>query len=128
MKKIIITFLTLALLSACGQQKEKQNVQEQQSPDESATQTEGETDGTVAPEQEVQSDLDNFPEFEALTKNIDLNKFKGVVETDNGGNRIILFKNEEGQKVYKSIFIKNNKLLEIIKLDDEGILFKEFVE
>ena len=49
------------------------------------------------------------------------------VEEDNQNKRIILFENEAGEKVYKSIFIKENEHLKIIDIandQENGLIFE----
>lgn len=72
--------------------------------------------------------IKDFPEFDVLTENIDLTVYKGVVETDNKGTRVILFEDEKGHKEYKSIFIKHDNRLKIVQFKDDGLLYNEIVK
>ncbi|MEI3598419.1 hypothetical protein [Oceanobacillus sp. MO10714A] len=68
-------------------------------------------------------DLEEFPEFDTKAEYIDLDAYQGVVETDNKGNRIILFEDEKGHSEYKSIFIKHNNRLKIVQFKGDGLLY-----
>lgn len=72
--------------------------------------------------------LKDFPEFDILTEKIDLTVYKGVVETDNKGTRVILFEDERGHKEYKSIFVKHDNRLKIVQFKDDGLLYNEIVK
>ena len=72
--------------------------------------------------------LKDFTEFDVLVDKIDLDIYQGVVETDNKGNRIILFENENGDKEYKSIFIKHENRLKIVQFDDDGLIYNEIIK
>lgn len=72
--------------------------------------------------------LKDFIEFDVLVDKIDLDIYQGVVETDNKGNRIILFENENGHKEYKSIFVKHENRLKIVQFDDDGLIYNEIIK
>ncbi|WP_445478497.1 hypothetical protein ACULLL_20225 [Lysinibacillus irui] len=73
-------------------------------------------------------DLGKFAEFDTIEEHIDLDTFQGVVETDNKGNRIIIFEDENGSAEYKSIFIKHDNRLKIVKLKDDGLLYNGIIK
>lgn len=137
MKKLLMTFLSLGLLTGCAQGSDKS--QDQPNVNQTPVETDSEADvnkddatqleqESTEAEQESTNGLDSLPEFELLSKNIDLTLYSGVVETDNPGNRVILFEDSEDKKVYKSILVKNDNFLKIIKLDDDGLIFKGTIE
>lgn len=137
MKKLLMTFLSLGLLTGCAQGSDKS--QDQPNVNQTPVETESEADvnkddatqleqESTEAEQESTNGLDSLPEFELLSKNIDLTLYSGVVETDNPGNRVILFEDSKDKKVYKSILVKNDNFLKIIKLDDDGLIFKGTIE
>jgi hypothetical protein len=137
MKKLLMTFISLGLLTGCAQGNDKSSDQPNvnQSPVETETEADGTKDNATEVEQETTetevestNGMDSLPEFELLSKNIDLTLYTGVVETDNPGNRVILFEDVNGKKTYKSILVKNDNFLKIIKLDDNGLIFKGTVE
>ena len=132
-----MTFLSLGLLTGCAQGSDKS--QDQPNVNQTPVETESEADvnkddatqleqESTEAEQESTNGLDSLPEFELLSKNIDLTLYSGVVETDNPGNRVILFEDSKDKKVYKSILVKNDNFLKIIKLDDDGLIFKGTIE
>ncbi len=71
------------------------------------------------------AELEGYEEYEVLSEKIDLVTYEVVIETDNPGNRVLLFAEANGEKVYKSIFIKNNNHLKIINLHDEGLIYND---
>lgn len=73
------------------------------------------------------SELENFVEYTTLNDTIDLNEYSSVVESDNKGSRVIMFKDGSGKKVYKSVYTKNNKRLKIIQLTNDQLLFNEVI-
>lgn len=66
--------------------------------------------------------LKDLAEYDMLSQHLDLDHYKGVIKTDNQGNRIILFETEDGHKEYKSIFIKHKNRLKIVHFDNEDNL------
>ena len=54
--------------------------------------------------------------------------YQAELVTDNPGKRILLFTDANGRKIYKSIFIKNDRHLKIIQLDGEGLLYNNKVQ
>lgn len=72
--------------------------------------------------------LKDLPEFNVLADTIDLGVYHGMIETDNQGTRIILFGIEQNHKEYKSIFVKNDNRLKIIKLDNDGLIYNEILK
>ena len=73
------------------------------------------------------SELENFEEYATLNDTIDLSKYSSIVESDNKGSRVIIFKDENEKKVYKSVYTKNNQRLKIIQLTDDQLLFNEVI-
>ena len=108
MKKILLALCGVMLLAGCA------NTQEETNPDTSAE---------VIKENEA---LAGFPEYDILAEHIDLNMYVADIETDNKGSRVIFYENEQGEKEYKSIFIKNENRLKIISLDDDdGMIYND---
>lgn len=73
------------------------------------------------------SELESFEEYATLNDTIDLSKYSSIVESDNKGSRVIIFKDENEKKVYKSVYTKNNQRLKIIQLTDDQLLFNEVI-
>lgn len=84
------------------------------------------TDGAMETEQ--QDELGGFEEYEILSDNIDLSAHEAEVETDNSNSRVILFEDSEGNKTYKSVFVKDEQHLKIIQLDDDGVIYNDYLE
>ena len=70
------------------------------------------------------SNLLGHEEAEVLAEHIPMNELIAQVEVDNQNKRIILYENESGQKVYKSIFIKEDNYLKVIDLNDDNIFYE----
>lgn len=126
MKKSFAILLTALALAACGngQDKESANdspVIEQNDANSSSVR---EDDGEIVEMNELQQ----FDEYEMLAKHIDLAQFTSKLQTNNQGNRIILFINAQNEKVYKSIFIKHDQHLKIIDLNTDALLFNDVIE
>ena len=73
-------------------------------------------------------DLETYPEYDTIAEHIDLDVYQGIVETDNKGNRIILFEDAKGRSEYKSIFIKHDNRLKIIQFDDDSLLYNGIIK
>ncbi|MCT4777793.1 MULTISPECIES: hypothetical protein [Exiguobacterium] len=69
-----------------------------------------------------QGDLSTYEEYSVLEDTIDVAKYEPRIETDNDGNRVILF--YEGERVaYKSVYVKDERHLKVISTDDEAPLY-----
>ncbi|MBY0221261.1 hypothetical protein [Sporosarcina aquimarina] len=135
MKKWWLLPALAIVLAACGNNEESQPKEEEEiakdtieSEEESVTSP----DSEIAPEDEPEnhsassaSDLSGYEESAVLGEHMPIDKLTSHVETDNPGKRIILFENESGEKVYKSIFIKHDRFLKIIDLKDDQLLYKD---
>lgn len=145
MKKTLIILFGLLLLVGCSNNndaeqpkvdKEDQNQAEQnqdqaENPDASEDEEANTEDATTddATETDKNDHLKEFNEFDVLAAELDLNTYEGVVETDNNGNRIILFQDATGKKEFKSIFIKNDNRLKIVQFDNEdNLLFNDIIK
>ena len=72
--------------------------------------------------------LNDLPEYPILNNIIDLQVYLANIETDNEETRVIFFEDKDGNKVYKSVFVKNESYLKVIELEDgEGILYNEVI-
>ncbi|WP_214754652.1 hypothetical protein [Exiguobacterium sp. s16] len=71
-----------------------------------------------------EDDLSTYEEYGVLEEKIDVAQYEPKVETDNDGNRIILF--YEGERVaYKSVYVKDERHLKVISTDDEAPLYND---
>lgn len=57
--------------------------------------------------------LAQYEEYEVLSEKIDISAYEVTIETDNSGNRVLFFSESNDEKVYKSIFVKNNNHLKL---------------
>lgn len=153
-----IAICCLALLAACGNddtsnKDEKPATNDETALDEGADNTEN-TDGQTDDNQQVtdkqenadrdssdnkesddqksaddSSSLSEYEEYPYLDKEIDnLDNYDPIVETDNPNKRVILYKADNNEKKYKSIFIKRQNRLKIIQLDDNGEIFNKIIK
>ncbi|MFC4712967.1 PepSY domain-containing protein [Planococcus dechangensis] len=61
-------------------------------------------------------DAANYAEFAMIEKNVNTDSLTYHLATDNPGNRILFLLNENGQKQFKTIYLKHSRELEIIDL------------
>lgn len=85
--------------------------------------TDDSEDGTESSNNE----LADFPEYETLVDEIDVDTLEAKIETDNPNKRVILYADDSGKNQYKSIFIKKQNRLKIIQFDDNGQVFNEVI-
>src|SRR5699024_10168097 len=125
MKKLAIMLFSAFLLARCGSDAE--NTENTGSNDveqhEDATTEEVVQEGSEVKDKTLQT----LPEYATLTDFIDVNHYTITSQTENKGNRILVFANEEGEKEYKSIFVKNDQRLKIIDLVDDHLLFNDVI-
>lgn len=135
MKKLFTSMLCILLLSACStndSEKEPQTTKtpatESPSANEAANESNSDATDDAAAEKETSTtdnELAAFDEYDTIASTIDLASNKAIVETDNEGNRVILFEDANGIKTYKSIFTKHDRFLKIIDLSADQLLFKD---
>lgn len=133
MKKLWLIPAIALTLVACGNNKEE-IAEEEEASVEVVEQKDIESEEEVVEEEETEekeessnSVLESYQEADILEENIPVNRLTPQVETDNQNKRILLFKNGNGEKVYKSIFIKINERLKIIDItnnDDDGLIYE----
>lgn len=71
-----------------------------------------------------EDDLSTYEEYGVLEETIELEQYEPTVETDNDGNRVILF--YDGERVaYKSVYVKDERRLKVISTDDEALLYND---
>lgn len=74
--------------------------------------------------QNNETKLQDFTEYEVLKEEMNIQKYQPKVETDNNDTRILIMSDDEGQELYKSIFIKDTNRLKIIEFK-RGLIFNE---
>ncbi|MEZ7171143.1 hypothetical protein [Sporosarcina sp. OR05] len=127
MKKRLALFCGALLLAGCANDK----AEEQVKPDSALESNEQ----AESPSKDVETntsadhvaDLTDYEEYDVLSSEIDVDAYIASVVEDNEGKRVILFSNEVGEKIYKSIFVKHDQRLKIIDLHDDGLLFNDTI-
>ncbi|BAC15255.1 hypothetical protein [Oceanobacillus iheyensis HTE831] len=71
------------------------------------------------------SNLTSFEEYNTITDQVNTDNLTFHLETDNQGNRIMFLVDEDGEKHYKTIFIKHSSHLKMIDLNGGGQIFYE---
>ncbi|TCI29268.1 hypothetical protein EVJ33_10090 [Exiguobacterium sp. SL-10] len=71
-----------------------------------------------------EDDLSTYEEYGVLEETIDIAQYESKIETDNDGNRVILFYDDE-RVAYKSVYVKDERHLKIISTDDEAPLYND---
>lgn len=143
MKKLWLLPALAVFLVACGSDEETKPVENEDNsvdliePEEELAEPEvNEPAGTETPPEDVpgeepnasykpsNSNLLGHEEAEVLAEHIPMDELTARVEVDNQNKRIVLFENESGQKVYKSILIKDDLHLKIIDLNGDNVLYE----
>lgn len=129
MKKIWLIPALALTLAGCGNEEivekdEPAEVVESEETDSENTGTEMAEEAEMDEETNSDSLTADYEENELLKEHLPLAELTPRVETDNQNKRIILFENQSGQKVYKSIFIKNDQHLKIVDLNDDGLVYE----
>src|SRR5690606_11522694 len=112
MKKLLFLAMSVLLLAACsdsGADKPDENQNAQ--PNESAPVEENEKT--------------DFVEYATVTKEIG-DTYKVDTEADTDEKRVLLFEDNSGEKVYKSVYLKQNNLLKIYDLKEDRLIFNKF--
>ncbi|MEC2077421.1 hypothetical protein [Metabacillus fastidiosus] len=76
---------------------------------------------------ETTEEWSSLPEYEKIMEVIDRNDYTFQTMTDNQGKRILFLTNNNGEKIYKTVFVKNEKRLKIIKVDGSGEIFNDII-
>lgn len=111
MKKLFTALLGVTLLVGCS--------------DDASTDTESKKIPIV---KEVNEALNDLPEYDLLAQYIDLSTYEADIESDNNGTRVIYFEDEEGQKGYKSVFVKKSNHLKLVSLDNDGLVYENIIQ
>lgn len=75
--------------------------------------------------EDTNTDEDSLQEMEVIEEYIDVSDYQRKIETDNRNTRVMFFKSDQGEKEYKTVFIKNKNRLKISHLGEDGLLFNE---
>src|SRR5699024_7444385 len=75
------------------------------------------------------SDLAQYDEYNVVSSKIkDIDSYPARVETHNPNTRVILFGEDNGQKDYKSIFVKRENRLKIIDLKKDNQIYNDIIK
>lgn len=139
-KKMIILVSAMAIITACSDKeapatneeasgKTEANVQppeEQGDAKESEQQTENSQHST---EESVNAmEWASLPEYNTIIEQIGNNEYTFETVTDNDGKRILTIMDENGQKQYKTVFVKNTSRLKIININGNGVVFNGIIK
>lgn len=134
---MIIFGAVLTMLAACSNNEatEKNEATQQDTTQQQEKQVDQqETNSIEQPEQNVQgevtdntdlSEWSSLPEYSKINEQIDNKDIHFEKVTDSSDKRILLIIDENGTKLYKSIFIKNTNRLKIINIKDGGQIFND---
>lgn len=81
------------------------------------------SEDTSSEDRTASNEVSTFEEYSTINEVQDVSAYNGIIETDNPGTRVILFEDENGKSVLKSVFVKNEKRLKVISLEDDGQLY-----
>lgn len=122
--KLLILLLTLGLLAGCSTEQQTDSEQDSTAIVSSEEAVEESVSKEELNETEVIDDLTEYPETTVIQETIDLTELTGHIISDNPGTRILIFTNEENQ-VYKSIFVKDEKQLKVVDLEQNDLVIDE---
>ncbi|WHY97039.1 hypothetical protein [Peribacillus simplex] len=131
-KSMIALLAAATMLTACNNDKADENGEKSvQTTDENQTQTENEqqkqpsqTETQTSPKHEKWS---SFPEYDKIIGQIGNEDYTFNKETDNDDKRVFLIE-LNGEKQYKTVFVKNTKRLKIIKVNGGGEVYDEVLK
>lgn len=127
--KLIVPMLTLFLFAGCSAQEDTGSVETVPSQEEINSES-VEEDFESVPEEELNDaeviEQSDYPEFNALEEEIALETLESYLITDNPGTRVVVFV-ENGEQVYKSIYIKPENRLKLVDLKANELMIDEEV-
>ncbi|WP_130860248.1 hypothetical protein [Gracilibacillus phocaeensis] len=140
MKHLMTVSMLAILLAACsstnttdiegqteGNSTEQSTVEENEiSKAEDEARTNEETNIENQHEEQT-NQADPFPETEVLAQHIDLDQLEQQIVEDNPGKRVMLLVSPEGEKEYKSVFIKETSRLKIIPIGPGAPLYNDTI-
>src|SRR5699024_6740345 len=74
--------------------------------------------------QTEEKDTNDFHEYEALTKLVDINEFTIEEVEDKQNKDVIILKDDQDMPQFKSIYVKNKDRLKVIDFD-KGVIFNQ---
>ncbi|GEN87890.1 hypothetical protein [Oceanobacillus sojae] len=130
--KIAGLLIILLIISAC--QSETNDVATEEHPSNRSTEeVPEESQDTLEEEENNDSDLVadedtyEYEEQEVIEQQIEEGDYDVLVETDNKGTRVMFYE-IDGEKYYKTIFVKNDNRLKIIDIrNNNGQIYNEII-
>ncbi|KMY54229.1 hypothetical protein AC623_10030 [Bacillus sp. FJAT-27231] len=121
MKKMMMSFcIATLMLAACSNEEEKRNrgaIKEKEQP------VQHKETAQQGKESQGQKEWTSLPEYEEIMKHIHDQEYIFETVTDNENKRILLLANKNGEKQYKTVFIKQDNRLKVIKINGGGQVF-----
>src|SRR5699024_6033558 len=74
--------------------------------------------------QTEEKDTNDFHEYDALNKVVDLNEFTIEEVEDNQNKHVIILKDDQDMPQFKSIYVKNKDRLKVVDFD-KGVIFNQ---
>ncbi|WP_080875515.1 hypothetical protein [Oceanobacillus timonensis] len=138
--QIIGLLCMLAIVSACQSDTEQEVNHQDNESEETAQENESDVAGDVSEESEDESDHETaanegasanyqYEEQEIIEEQIEEGEYDVVVETDNPGSRVMFYE-IDGEKYYKTVFVKDEnrlKIIDIQKDDEQGLVYNEII-
>lgn len=107
----------------------QQSVSSESTEETSTVESAAATSTTETESSEIKNELADLEEGTALQDTIgDVDNLNVETATDNPNKRVLLFSNDEGEKQYKSVFIKQKKRLKIIDITNDDLLMNQEID
>lgn len=120
-----IASVSMSLLLLVGCQTSSLEETQQSGVSQTTEETVVDSDFTEATTNEENEAMEEWSAINAVTP---IESLQYEVVTDNRNNRVRLFENATGQKVVKSIYVKNTGRLKVIDLQADETLFNEEIK
>src|SRR5690625_2852308 len=125
MKKMIALISMLVLLAACTSNNGENSTDNAEKEDDTVLSEDNKEAEEIEPQSE---EIANFPEYDVLAEELNMDNLAADVKTDNPNKRVMILTDNDGEKQYKSIYIKEKQRLKIISLDEEGQIFNKVIK
>ncbi len=134
-KKTIMFITALAILTACSDKEAPANNEEASGKTQGNLQTQEEQSEVKETEQQAEyiesSSEENvnsiewasLPEYSKIIEQIGDKDYNFETVTDNDGKRVLYIIDGNGEKQYKTVFIKSTSHLKIININGNGLVF-----
>ena len=117
--------VSMSLLLLVGCQTSSSDETQQSDVSQTTEETVVDSDFTEATTNEENEAIEEWSTINEVTP---IESLQYEVVTDNRNNRVMLFENATGQKVVKSIYVKNTGRLKVIDLQADETLFSEEIK